>query len=95
MAERGTEKISTSTGEDGAYEFNLPADDWKVTVELFGFAAATQTLHPGRSAPPIEWTLALRPAPASGCQGRRVHGGNGGAVGPTTAGGVRLSAYSG
>jgi len=62
-AERGQEKVTTSTGDDGAYELNLPAGEWKVTVEMFGFAPSSQTLHPGASAPPIAWTLTLRPAP--------------------------------
>ena len=66
IAERGAEKISTSTGDDGGYELSLPAGDWKITVEMFGFAISTQTLHPGPSAPPMEWTLILRQAPARG-----------------------------
>ena len=65
-AERGAEKIATSTADDGTYELNLPAGEWKVTVEMFGFAASTRTLHPGSSAPPVEWTLALRPARTRG-----------------------------
>ncbi len=62
-AERGTEKVATTTGDDGAYELALPSGDWKVTVEMFGFAPASQTIHPGPSAPPVQWTLTLRPAP--------------------------------
>lgn len=62
-AERGTERFSTSTGADGTYEIDLAAGEWKLTVELFGFAPASQTIHPGPSAPPAEWTLTLRPAP--------------------------------
>ena len=59
-ASLGAEKISTSTGDDGTYELTLPAGEWKVTVEMFGFAPSTQTLHPGPSAPPMQWTLQLR-----------------------------------
>lgn len=65
-AERGEEKIATSTGDDGTYELNLTAGAWKVTVEMFGFASSTQTLHPGPSAPSAVWTLTLRQAPARG-----------------------------
>lgn len=65
-AERGPEKISTSTGDDGGYEFSLPAGDWKITVEMFGFVATTQTLHPGPAAPAMEWTITLRQAPPRG-----------------------------
>lgn len=65
-AEKDTVKIATTTGDDGAYELNLPAGEWKVTVELFGFAPITRTLHPGASAPPSEWTLALRQMPVRG-----------------------------
>jgi len=63
-AERGTEKLSTSTGDDGSYELALPEGEWKITVEMFGFAPAVQTLHPGPTAPATQWTLALRPMPA-------------------------------
>lgn len=59
-ASLGAEKVSTSTGDDGTYELTLPAGEWKVTVEMFGFAPSTQTLHPGPSAPPMQWTLQLR-----------------------------------
>lgn len=59
-AEKAAEKITTSTGDDGSYELNLPSGEWKVTVEMFGFAPSTQTIHPGPSAPPMQWTLTLR-----------------------------------
>jgi hypothetical protein len=65
-AERGADKVTTSTGDDGSYELDLPAGEWKITVELFGFAPSSQTIHPGPSAPPSEWTLTLRQSPARG-----------------------------
>lgn len=80
-AERGSEKISTSTGDDGGYELSLPAGDWKITVKMFGFAPSTQSLHPGPATPPIEWTLTLREMPARG----RMAGGNRRASGPAPA----------
>ena len=66
----GEDKVSTSTGDDGTYELTLPAGEWKVTVEMFGFAPSTQTLHPGPSAPPMEWTLQLRQGGFGGRGGR-------------------------
>ena len=50
-AEKGGEKFVTSTGDDGAYELTLPTGEWKITVEMFGFAPSSQTLHPGATAP--------------------------------------------
>ncbi|HEU0123801.1 MAG TPA: TonB-dependent receptor [Bryobacteraceae bacterium] len=68
-ARRGEQTVTTSTGDDGAYELELAEGEWKLTVELFGFATANQTLHPGPGAPATQWTLTLR-APGPGGRGR-------------------------
>jgi hypothetical protein len=84
-ASQGTQKISTITDEDGRYHFdNLPTGEWEFTVEMFGFAKATQKLTIGIASIPFEWDLKLEPrqvsaaprrAPGQGGPGRGGAGG--------------------
>ena len=61
----GAPKLSTITDEDGRYHFDkLPPGDYEFTVEMFGFAKATQKLTIGIAALPFEWDLKLAPKPA-------------------------------
>ena len=60
-ANQGEQKLETVTDEQGRYELPLPPGDWVVTVQMFGFATATQK---GKSpeTQPAQWSLKLRSA---------------------------------
>jgi Carboxypeptidase regulatory-like domain len=88
-AVQGSQRLTTVTDEDGRYHFDkLAPGDWVFTVEMFGFAKATQKLTINSVASlPFDWELKLAPkvaavAPARGPgQGGGRGGGRGGNAG--------------
>jgi hypothetical protein len=74
-ASQGERKLVTTTDENGYYSFeNLAPGAWAVQVEMFGFQPARRELQVDSSAPPIEWSLELKPPPAAGGARRRPAG---------------------
>ena len=60
-ANQGEQRLETVTDEQGRYELPLPPGEWTLTVQMFGFATATQQ----RKSPetqPAQWSLQLRSA---------------------------------
>jgi trimeric autotransporter adhesin len=84
-AVQGTQKVSTISDVDGRYHLDgLAPGDWDFTVEMFGFAKATQKLSINIASLPFEWDLKLEPRPVAAAprrapgQGPGRGGGNGG-----------------
>src|SRR3954451_7741912 len=58
VATMGDKKLTTTTGEDGAYTFrDLPAGVWLVEVEMFGFTRQGQPLLVSVDATSFDWSL--------------------------------------
>jgi hypothetical protein len=84
-AVQGSQRLTTVTDEDGRYHFDkLAPGDWDFTVEMFGFAKATQKLTINSVASlPFDWELKLAPkvAAAAPARGPGQGGGRGGGRG--------------
>jgi hypothetical protein len=82
---QGSQRLTTVTDEDGRYHFDkLAPGDWDFTVEMFGFAKATQKLTINSVASlPFDWELKLAPkvAAAAPARGPGQGGGRGGGRG--------------
>jgi hypothetical protein len=64
-AAQGDRKITTTTGDNGVYQFDdLPPGEWTIEVDMFGFNAARRTVAAGDAGTHLDWTLELKPAPA-------------------------------
>ena len=61
-ATQGSTKLTTSTDEDGRYKLELPAGEWMVEVQMFGFQPQRHTVNSAETAPG-EWNLAFGPPP--------------------------------
>ena len=69
-ANRGQTRLETTTDELGRYDLPLTPGEWTLTVQIFGFATATQVRKVPESSP-AQWSLQLRtqaqgPGPATG-----------------------------
>jgi trimeric autotransporter adhesin len=61
-ATQGEQKIVTTTDDAGQYTFNnLPAGQWTLQVEIFGFTPAHREVSIDDKPSTIDWTLDLKP----------------------------------
>src|ERR1700694_199137 len=61
-AVRGETKFIAITDSQGAYSFaDLPDGDWKLQIEMLGFATITSEVPVAPSAPAAEWDLKMLP----------------------------------
>lgn len=88
-ATRGAETQTTITDEGGAYQLDLDPGDWKLSIQMFGFAPAEQGLRVGADATRLQWSLTFgvpiakqAPAPPAQLQRRPPPGSNGAAPPP-------------
>lgn len=59
----GSQTVSTTTDEDGAYQLELSPGNWTLSVRMFGFAADTRPIVV--PSPKIQWNLELLARPAA------------------------------
>ena len=68
---QGEQSFSTVTDRQGVYEFNnLVEGEWKVTIEMRGFAPLVSTVKVAPEAPQGNWELKLQVVRAAGSSGR-------------------------
>src|SRR5580658_8693405 len=55
-ASQGTAKVVAYTNEDGSYSMNLPAGEWDIQVQAFGFTIANDHITVGNEPGFKNWT---------------------------------------
>src|SRR5690349_18398619 len=59
---QGEKKLLSTTDEEGNYSFqDLGPGEWRVEVEMYGFAPLSKTLQVGAEAPTLEFQADLKP----------------------------------
>ena len=69
IASQGDHRTLTTTDESGRYDFSdLPPGTYTLEVQMFGFENARRQLQIGPDSKPVEWALALQPAPKAAAE---------------------------